>query len=156
MTRAELMASPFKPSKKDIHSVLNSVFYKTSADDITLIEATLILAYKILRDTGHDIEQLLAILRFFKESIEEWSWGDRDTSLTLTINNNRYAAIVGWEYDQRLYNFRALKQVQPTAEPLVLQVSVVLSGLYVLAGGTLRRPSRSPSEEEDGESARSE
>lgn len=153
MTRDELLAMPFKPSKKDIHSVLNSVFYKPKAETFSPLEATIVLAYKILRDTGHDIEQLLAVLQFFKESIEEWSWSERKTPLTLAINNNRYAAIVGWDYDTRLYDFRELRQVQPTAEPLVLQVSVVLSGLYALAEDTPRQQSCSPSEEADDGSA---
>lgn len=138
MTIDELRATPFKPSKKDIRTVMSSVFGHTDVDECSAIEATVVLAYKVLRDTGHEVEQLLAIFQFFREAIEEWSWDkNRRSPLVLVISNNRYASVLVKPSDKRLYDFRKFTQVRPTDAPIVLQVSVVLSGLYVLAGGTL-------------------
>lgn len=155
VTLDELMATTFKPTKKDIQVVMSGVFGISSCDAYSPLEAMVVMAYKILRDTGHDVEHLLASLQYFLEDIIAWEHDGCRVPLTFMIVNNRYASVFSLPARKRLYDLREFRQVELMDELLLLQVLVGLSGLYALAGGKLPHQLRSPPAAESAEAAQS-
>ena len=138
-----LLGCPLRPDQRAARAVLAAVFDLdvTPKTKLTRAQVVAVLAHKLLSDVGVDKDGLLMILRFFRTDIEGWRWAQ---TLLLSLNDNRYAMLVGLALYPRIYDYKMGVEVAKGPAPL-LQASVNLSGLLALAEGTgpSGKPSRS-------------
>lgn len=140
----QVEGSPIHPTPKTCRAVLAQVFNRDNwQDDVTPAEAVVILASKLLADSGHDGDHIVSIFRYFREDIEYWakhvsgSLRMANNLLVLTIMDNRRASLIGPLHDRRCQGERRVFEfkegVEATASPVpILQLSVTLSGLLAL------------------------
>lgn len=136
LTRVE--GSPVRPSSRLCRAVLAQVFNRDNwKDDVTWAEATVIMAAKLLKDAGHEDDHIVAIFRFFRDSIIRWTEeldglpNKAYNMLVLAIMDNRRASLAGAPRDMRVLDFR--HGVEATMAPVpILQLSVTLSALLGL------------------------
>lgn len=137
LTRVE--NSPVGPSPRACRAVLAQVFNRDDwTSGVTWAEAAVILAAKLLKDAGYDDDHVVAIFRYFRDSIVRWAdtmEGMPDEArnmLVLVIMDNRRASLLGAPYDSRIFEFRMGVQATPAPPVPILQLSVALSGLLSL------------------------
>ena len=146
-----LLGCPLHPDQRAARAVLAAIFDLDVDRETKLTRAQVVavLAHKLLSDVGVDKDSLIMLLRFFKADIVEWSW---PRPLLLSLNDNRYAMLVGRGVKPRIYDYKIGVAVTTASAPL-LQASVSLSGLLLLAEetGPSGRPSRSGAEASSAE-----
>ncbi len=92
-------------------------------------DAVIILAYKLLTDISVETDYIVTILRYYRTVIQGWGW---PRPLLLSINDNRYALLVG-PNDIDALDYKAGVSADPIRLPApLLQASVNLSGLSSL------------------------
>ena len=129
-----LLSCPLHPDQRAARAVLAAIFDMDVEREtkLTRTQVVAVLTHKLLSDVGVDKDGLTMILRFFKADMLEWPW---PKPLLLSLNDNRYAMLVGRGVVPRIYDYKMGVAVTTAPAPL-LQASVNLSGLLALAEGT--------------------
>jgi hypothetical protein len=137
-----LQRTPIRPDEKTVRSVLASVFNVDllGTDEITAQQAVVILAYKLLLDTGHDPDHLIHILRFFRKGIEGWHPHER---AILNLSDNRYAMLFRFTEEFKVLDYRKCEVIATAPEP-VFQASVNLRALAALLASAMESSGHSP------------
>jgi hypothetical protein len=137
-----LLGCPLRPDHRAGRAALAAIFDIDVEREtrLTLTQATVMLAHKLLSDAGVDKDSLVMIFRFFRPDMDEWPW---PKPLLLSLNDNRYAVLVGRDITPRIYDYKMGASVVTAPAPL-LQASVNLSGLLALVARTA--PSEKPSQ----------
>lgn len=128
----EIARCPLRPSMREIRAAAAAVLNEDTVEETTvfsLSDGVILLAYKLLIDVAVEHDYVVAILRYFRQVIHAWNW---PSQLILSINDNRYAVLVG-PHDAGGLDYKAGYSVDATRLPApLLQASVNLSGLSSL------------------------
>lgn len=133
-----LQRSPIRPDLKTVRTVLASVFnidYKDNLD-LPIHQLVVVLAYKVLLDTGHESDHLIQIFRFCRTELESW---DQQSPAMLSISNGTLAILFFNKTQTCALNFRSGVEVATAPEP-VFQLSVNLRALSALLVSSSERP----------------